>query len=428
MSLTGRQSEQMTDAIRHAFTLLQLRQMLRFDFDMDLADVSSASNYQEVVFELVETASRDEWASRLLLAARKRKPRSQQLLALAVELGVETATAAATRPGPTGFATAASLHAAKEATIRASNVDPARPGIAQQGRAAADLPVQAVTSLRFERAIRDSLGLVWRLADMQDLYTQLSKMTEQLLYYRTYLASQEPQQEQKWQIISYGLETISGSVIAIGRDYRVLLDGRAALAVGDRLTTLSRRMSEAREVQVGAVGDLEQHLETMRTTTLRMQGYVKRQLELKLEAASGASILVRGRLLLRIWERAFRQYQLWDNCAQFVLGIQNKDDAGYWDIVYERTERASEASEDLLETIEHADLGDALDNETDQLRAAIGPVPDLVENASGEQIGPTVRAAKDAARMLAEAVGTTIKDWIGGLVEGPLRPVGTQGA
>jgi hypothetical protein len=99
MKLTGRQIEQMSDAIREAFTVQQLRRMLRFDFDLDLADVSLATNYQEIVFELVDQASREEWAPQLLLAARRRNPGNSLLQALASELGVAPAPGIAAASG-----------------------------------------------------------------------------------------------------------------------------------------------------------------------------------------------------------------------------------------------------------------------------------------------------------------------------------------
>jgi hypothetical protein len=387
MTLSGRQIGLLSNAICKNFTFGELRQILKTELDKDIEDITVAQNYELIAFEVVNTASRQGWEANLIAAARAKRPRSQSLRIAAATLGPES--------------------------IRAVNI--AQKGLGPQ--TSETLGALPVSSARFERAVRICLRLVGRLAELQDLYTQLSKMTELLLYYRTILTNQGPSQQLAWQMVEHILEVVSGKVIAIERDYRTLNDERTAM-VGERLTMFSRRMGQARALQRGAVGDMEKHLEVMRIDALRMRDYVKKQLESKLKEAIGATDLGEGRRLLRMWERAFRQYQLWDNCSEFVLGIQNRGVEGFWDIAYERAQTASEASEDVLEVINNAGLSTDLDYEATNLREAVEPVLDMVDNRS-EEIEPTVRAAKDSARGLAEAACTNMKDWIEDLVERP---------
>jgi V8-like Glu-specific endopeptidase len=92
MKLTGAQYQQLSDALRDAFTKQRLAEMIRFKLDKNLDDISLGGDYRQVVFELIRTAEAEGWTDQLLLAARESNPGNASLLAFAQQLGAAPPT------------------------------------------------------------------------------------------------------------------------------------------------------------------------------------------------------------------------------------------------------------------------------------------------------------------------------------------------
>lgn len=82
-SLTGRQQQQLSEAIRAAFTRAKLEQMLRYRLDKDLESIALGDDYQEIVFKLIKTTEAEGWTFELLSAARESSPGNPKLLEFA---------------------------------------------------------------------------------------------------------------------------------------------------------------------------------------------------------------------------------------------------------------------------------------------------------------------------------------------------------
>lgn len=74
MSLTGRQYAALSTALRSALTKARLTELLRVELDRDLDDISTAGNYEEIVFALISRAEQEGWTSQLVEAARQKVP------------------------------------------------------------------------------------------------------------------------------------------------------------------------------------------------------------------------------------------------------------------------------------------------------------------------------------------------------------------
>jgi hypothetical protein len=86
--LTGPQYEQFSEVIRRGFTPAELRRMLEFRLDKSLDDLSLASDYQQIVFDVIGASRRQGWTDRLLLASREQNPNNALLLAFAQQFGL----------------------------------------------------------------------------------------------------------------------------------------------------------------------------------------------------------------------------------------------------------------------------------------------------------------------------------------------------
>jgi Effector-associated domain 1 len=89
--LTGEQEQRLSDALRDAFTLPDLRQLLKFKLQRNLDDVALGSDLTEIVFNLIQTAERQGWTRALIVAAREANPGNAKLLAVSTELRTEPA-------------------------------------------------------------------------------------------------------------------------------------------------------------------------------------------------------------------------------------------------------------------------------------------------------------------------------------------------
>jgi Effector-associated domain 1/Trypsin-like peptidase domain len=88
LNLTGQQLQQLSEALRDAFTRPRLAQALRFRLDKNLDDISLGADLQQIVFELIQTAQAEGWTDRLILAARESNPGNAKLVAFSQNLGL----------------------------------------------------------------------------------------------------------------------------------------------------------------------------------------------------------------------------------------------------------------------------------------------------------------------------------------------------
>ena len=90
LNLSGHLLEQLSDALRDAFPVQRLREMLRFKLGKRLEDLSLGSDYMEIVFELITAAEAEGWTAELIVAARQSNPGNAHLTALAEEVALGT--------------------------------------------------------------------------------------------------------------------------------------------------------------------------------------------------------------------------------------------------------------------------------------------------------------------------------------------------
>jgi hypothetical protein len=96
MKLTGQQWQQLSEALRDAFTPQRLRELLKFRLDANLDDVTIAADYKELAFDLIQVAEAEGWTERLVQAARESIPGNPLLQEFAQQIGL----AARTPPKP----------------------------------------------------------------------------------------------------------------------------------------------------------------------------------------------------------------------------------------------------------------------------------------------------------------------------------------
>jgi hypothetical protein len=92
MNLFGEQRKRLRDALISAFPeRSSLEQLLDFELDKKLNTITSDSNLQTVVYQLIQTAESQGWVVKLVSAARQVNPGNSDLKAIAAEL-LTTAT------------------------------------------------------------------------------------------------------------------------------------------------------------------------------------------------------------------------------------------------------------------------------------------------------------------------------------------------
>jgi Effector-associated domain 1 len=92
VQLSGRQFEEFTRALIDAYSLQRLREVLRFRLDKNLDAIALGDDLTAIVFRVIDTAEREGWTDRLLLAARESNPGNPGLLAFAQAFGLAPAT------------------------------------------------------------------------------------------------------------------------------------------------------------------------------------------------------------------------------------------------------------------------------------------------------------------------------------------------
>jgi hypothetical protein len=94
MALTGQQYQEFWEALRGAFNVPRLREMVRFGLDRRLDDISVADNLRQIVFDLIQYAELGGYTMELLQAARRSQPGNDKLLAFAEQFGLSAGTPA----------------------------------------------------------------------------------------------------------------------------------------------------------------------------------------------------------------------------------------------------------------------------------------------------------------------------------------------
>jgi hypothetical protein len=97
LTLDGAQRQRLCEALGVAFSLKELKRMVRFRLSLDLEDVSEAGTKADVVFELVEYANRRDLVRPLVEGARAENPGNPALAAFLDTLGLDPVPAAAAR-------------------------------------------------------------------------------------------------------------------------------------------------------------------------------------------------------------------------------------------------------------------------------------------------------------------------------------------
>jgi hypothetical protein len=79
-------------ALRGAYTAPSLQRMLKIRLNKRLDEISMAGDFQQIVFELIQTAEMEEWTLQLLNAARQSNPGNAALLTFSQQFGLAAAT------------------------------------------------------------------------------------------------------------------------------------------------------------------------------------------------------------------------------------------------------------------------------------------------------------------------------------------------
>lgn len=92
MALSGQQFQDFWEALRDAFSVPRLKEMVRFGLDKRLDDISVADNFRQIVFDLLQDAEMSGYTMLLLDAARRSQPGNERLLAFALQFRLSAAT------------------------------------------------------------------------------------------------------------------------------------------------------------------------------------------------------------------------------------------------------------------------------------------------------------------------------------------------
>ena len=92
LDLKGAQLERLSEALRRAFPVQRLREMMTFKLDKRLDDYALGGDYKEIVFELIMAAEAEGWTAELIQAARESNPGNAPLQALAQDVALASTT------------------------------------------------------------------------------------------------------------------------------------------------------------------------------------------------------------------------------------------------------------------------------------------------------------------------------------------------
>ena len=92
LDLKGAQLERLSEALRRAFPVQRLREMMTFKLDKRLDDYALGGDYKEIVFELIMAAEAEGWTAELIQGARESNPGNSALQAIAQDVALAAAT------------------------------------------------------------------------------------------------------------------------------------------------------------------------------------------------------------------------------------------------------------------------------------------------------------------------------------------------
>lgn len=86
MKFTGQELEQLQQALLKAFSLETLKQMLRFKLEKELDAITTANGFNNIVFDLITIADKEDWLIQLIIVAKDYNPNNKALNAVATTL------------------------------------------------------------------------------------------------------------------------------------------------------------------------------------------------------------------------------------------------------------------------------------------------------------------------------------------------------
>lgn len=86
ITLSGPQRENISEALRTAFTPQRFTELLEYRLNKRMDDIAMGGDYREVMFKIVRESQREGWTTALLLAARETLPNNKILFDLACDL------------------------------------------------------------------------------------------------------------------------------------------------------------------------------------------------------------------------------------------------------------------------------------------------------------------------------------------------------
>lgn len=81
--LTGAQIEKLVLALSNAYSVSELKRMLKYRLEMDLEGISISRNKRDLIFDLIEKAERMGWTKKLIIQAHEYNPGNRALARLA---------------------------------------------------------------------------------------------------------------------------------------------------------------------------------------------------------------------------------------------------------------------------------------------------------------------------------------------------------
>jgi V8-like Glu-specific endopeptidase len=91
MRLTGKQYQQLTDALIDAFPSQQrLAELVKFRLEKNLNAIAMGDDLKEIIFKLIGIAESEGWIDRLIASARESNPGNPRLFAVAQEFNLAT--------------------------------------------------------------------------------------------------------------------------------------------------------------------------------------------------------------------------------------------------------------------------------------------------------------------------------------------------
>jgi hypothetical protein len=92
LDLKGAQLERLSEALRRAFPVQRLREMMLYKLEKRLDDYALGGDYKEIVFELLMAAEAEGWTAELVQGARDANPGNAALQAVAQDVALASTT------------------------------------------------------------------------------------------------------------------------------------------------------------------------------------------------------------------------------------------------------------------------------------------------------------------------------------------------